>query len=142
MGGVGPGFPVDASNPWGTFGYHVSFRKKRTSVSDEQGVAIYVAVYASEATAIGEYQFLPADPVSRGYTKLGMIVDLGDDASVWATTGYNGWGANHEVFWRDRNVVAILFWDAEYPEDVSMADVLRLAAQQESPIGADLASYQ
>jgi S1-C subfamily serine protease len=142
VGGVGPGFPVEASAPWGSLGYTVSFRKKRTSVSDEQGVTIYVGVYGSEATATSEYQFYTAEPPNRGYAKLGMILDLGDDASVWATTGYNGWGANHLVLWRDRNVVVILYWDADYPEDVSIADVLRLAAQQESPISADLASYQ
>jgi hypothetical protein len=46
------------------------------------------------------------------------------------------------VVWRDRNVITILDWDAEYPSDVSIADVVNLAGVQAEVIGANLASYQ
>jgi hypothetical protein len=46
------------------------------------------------------------------------------------------------VVWRDRNVIVILDWDAEYFTDVSIADVLALAGLQGSVVGANLASYQ
>jgi len=59
-----------------------------------------------------------------------------------ATAGIGNWGINPRVVWRDRNVVTILLWNADYPSDVSITDVLALADLQASPIGANLASYQ
>jgi len=41
-----------------------------------------------------------------------------------------------------RNVIVILFWNADYPSDVSITDVVTLAGVQASVIGANLASYQ
>jgi hypothetical protein len=64
------------------------------------------------------------------------------EASAFATTGLRKWGANHELIWRDRNVVVILDWDAESTGDFSIDDMLSLANVQSNVIGANLASYQ
>ena len=56
--------------------------------------------------------------------------------------GIGNWGVNYKVVWRDRNVVAIVYWGADHTVDVSITDVTTLAGQQETPIGSDLASYQ
>jgi hypothetical protein len=139
---VGPGFQLEQSAPWATNGYFVFFRKSRTSVSDAEGIGIDLRVDGSEDEAIRSYQFYSDESTQRGYANLGMKVDLGDQASAWTTTGIGNWGINHRVVWRDRNVVTILLWNADYPSDVSITEVLALADLQASPIGANLASYQ
>jgi len=140
--GVGPGFQLEESAPWGSNGYYVFFRKSRTSVSDEQGIGIDLEVNADEAQAVSDYQYYSGDATAKGYANLGGKVDLGDQASAWATGGLRKWGVNAEMLWRDRNVVVILHWDAESSSDMSFTDVLNLADLQESVIGANLASYQ
>jgi hypothetical protein len=142
LGGVGSGFQLEQSAPWATNGYFVFFRKSRTSVSDEEGIGVDLRVDGSEDEAIRSYQFYTDESTQRGYANVGIKVDLGDQASAWTTTGIGNWGINHRVVWRDRNVVTILFWDADYPSDVSITDVVTLAGLQASAIGANLASYQ
>jgi len=142
LGGVGPGFQLETSAPWGSKGYSVFFRKSRTDVSDEQGIGINLLVDDNEAQGMTSYQFYSDEATQRGYANLGIKVDLGDQASAWSTTGIGNWGINHRVLWRDRNVITILFWDAEYPGDVSITEVVSLAGVQASVIGANLASYQ
>jgi trypsin-like peptidase len=139
---VGPGFQVETSVPWSSSGYFVFFRKHRSNLSDEQGIGIDLEVDGDEAQARVDYQAYSDDATTQGYANLGGQVDLGDQASAWATTGLRRWGANSEVLWRDRNVVVILRWDAESTSDFSFTDVLNLANLQENPIDADLASYQ
>jgi len=140
--GVGPGFQLETSDPWSLTGYHVFYRKSRTSVSDEEGISIYLLVDGSEDEAIRSYQFYSDESTQRGYANLGVKIDLGDQASAGTTTGIANWGINHRVVWRDRNVIVVLLWDADYPGDVSITDVVTLAGVQESAIGANLASYQ
>jgi len=142
LGGVGPGFQLEQSAPWSSTGYFVFFRKSRTSVSDEEGIGIDLLVDGSEDEAIRSYQFYSDESTQRGYANLGIKVDLGDQASAWTTTGIGNWGINHRVLWRDRNVITILFWNADYPGDVSITAVVNLAGVQASVIGANLASYQ
>ena len=140
--GVGPGFQLEESAPWASDGYYVIFRKSRTRVIDEEGIAIDLRVEGSEDDATRSYQFYSDESTKQGYANYGVKVDLGDQASAWTTTGIGNWGINHKVLWRDRNVIVILFWDADYPNDVSIDDVLTLAEAQETGIGANLASYQ
>ena len=142
LGGVGPGFQLETSDPWGSKGYSVFFRKSRTSVSDEEGIGIDLLVDDNESQGMTSYQFYSDESTQRGYAKLGTTVDLGDQASAWITTGIGNWGVNYRVLWRDRNVIVILFWNADYPSDVSITDVVTLAGVQASVIGANLASYQ
>ncbi len=140
--GVGPGFQLEESAPWASDGYYVIFRKSRTRVIDEEGIAIDLRVEGSEDDATRSYQFYSDESTKQGYANYGVKVDLGDQASAWTTTGIGNWGINHKVLWRDRNVIVILFWDADYPNDVSIDDVVTLAEAQETGIGANLASYQ
>src|SRR5260370_17106847 len=142
LGEVGPGFQIETSAPWGSDGYHVIFRKSRTSVSDEQGIGINVRVIGSEDQAIDSYQFYSDESAQLGYANLGVKVDQGDQASAWTTTGVRNWGVNHRVVWRDRNVIVVLVWDAEYSNDVSITDVLKLVDLQGSLITPNLPSYQ
>jgi hypothetical protein len=143
LGGVGSEFQLEISRPWSSTGYFVFFRKSRTSFRDEEGIGIYLLVDGSEDEAIRSYQFYSDESTTQGgYANLGIKVDLGDQASAWTTTGIRKWGINHRVVWRDRNVITILDWDAEYPSDVSIADVVNLAGVQAEVIGANLASYQ
>lgn len=142
LGGVGPGFQVETSEPWSSSGYHVFFRKSRTSVSGEEGISIYLLVDGSEDGAIRDYQFYSDESTQRGYANLGTKLDLGDQASAGTTSGIGNWGVNHRVVWRDRNVIVILLWDAVYSSDVSITDVLNQAEVQGRAIGANLASYQ
>jgi hypothetical protein len=142
LGGMGPGFQLETSDPWNSTGYHVFFRKSRTGVSDEQGISIYLLVDGSETEAMSSYQFYSDESTQRGYANLGTKVELGDQASAGTTSGIGNWGVNHRVVWRDRNVLVILLWDAESSSDVSITDVLKLADLQASAIGANLASYQ
>jgi hypothetical protein len=142
LGAVGSGFQLETSEPWSSTGYHVFFRRSRTSVSDEEGISIYLLVDGSEDEATRNYQFYADESTQRGYAKLGTKVDLGDQASAGSTSGIGNWGVNHRVVWRDRNVVVILLWDADYSSDVSITDVVTFAGVQASVIGANLASYQ
>jgi hypothetical protein len=142
LGAVGPGFHLELSDPWGGNGYYVFFRKSRTSVSHEEGIAINLEVNGDEASAVADYQYYSDSAKLAGYTNIGGKVDLGDQASAWATAGLKRWGVNTEMVWRDRNVVVILGWDAESSSDFSYSDLLNLANLQEGVIGADLASYQ
>jgi hypothetical protein len=142
LGAVRPGFQLEISAPWGGNGYTVFYRKSRTSVSDEQGIGIDLEVNGSEAQAVIDYQYWSDTANDLGYVNLKGKVDLGDQASTWATAGLRRWGVNAEMVWRDRNVVVILRWDAESSSDFSFTDVLNLADLQEGVIGADLASYQ
>jgi hypothetical protein len=139
---VGPGFQLEQSAPWNLTGYFVFYRKSRTSVSDEEGIGVDLLVDGNEDEAIRSYQFYTNESTQRGYANLGIKVDLGDQASAWTTTGLGNWGINHRVVWRDRNVITILWWDADYPSDVSITDVVNLAGVQAKVIGANLASYQ
>ncbi len=142
LGDVGPGFQLEQSAPWNLTGYFAFYRKSRTSVSDEEGIGVDLLVDGSEDEAIRSYQFYTNESTQRGYANLGIKVDLGDQASAWTTTGLGNWGINHRVVWRDRNVITILWWDADYPSDVSITDVVNLAGVQAKVIGANLASYQ
>ncbi len=142
LGGVGSGFQLETSEPWSSTGYHVFYRKSRTSVSDEEGISIFLVVDGSEDEAIRNYQFYSAESTQRGYANLGIKVDLGDEASAGTTSGISNWGVNHRLVWRDRNVIVIMLWDADYSSDVSITDVLNLADVQGKVIGANLASYQ
>jgi len=142
LAGVGPGFQLEQSAPWSQTGYFVFFRKSRTTVSDEEGIGVDLLVDGNEDEAIRSYQFYTNESTQFGYANTGIKVDLGDQASAWTTTGLRKWGINHRVVWRDRNVITILFWDAEYPSDVSIEDVVNLAGVQAKVIAANLASYQ
>src|SRR5260370_15698286 len=86
LGEVGPGFQIETSAPWGSDGYHVIFRKSRTSVSDEQGIGINVRVIGSEDQAIDSYQFYSDESAQPGYAHLGGKVDQCDQASARTTT--------------------------------------------------------
>jgi hypothetical protein len=142
LGGVGSGFQLETSEPWSSTGYHVFYRKSRTSVSDEEGISIFLLVDGSEDEAIRSYQFYSDESTQRGYANLGIKVDLGDQASAGTTSGISNWGVNHRLVWRDRNVIVVMLWDANYSSDVSITDVLNLADVQGKVIGANLASYQ
>lgn len=142
LGDVGAGFLSETSEPWGSDGYHAFFRKPRTALDDSQGVDIYVEVDPTEAVATTHYLDYSGASTKQGYSALGAAADLGDQATTWTAMGIGNWGVNYKVIWRDRNVVAIVYWGADHTVDVSITDVTTLAGQQETPIGSDLASYQ
>jgi hypothetical protein len=76
LGGVGPGFQLETSASWGSNGHSVSFRKSRTTVSDEEAIWIALEVNGSEAQADVDYQYYLGSAKLVGYAGLGGKADL------------------------------------------------------------------
>jgi predicted RNA-binding Zn-ribbon protein involved in translation (DUF1610 family) len=136
-----PGFQVAVNEAWGSTGYHLGYQKQPTVYVGGEAVDSYVDVRPSESDAHGLYAANLVADEKRGFVTQGATGQLGDEWTILRADP-NG-SFTYEILWRDRNVVAILYWGAALPNyDVSSDGVLALAVQDENLISADLASYQ
>jgi len=136
-----PGFHVTFDAAWGSTGHHLAYQKEPTYYVGGEAIDSYVDVLASESNARSAYLAYLASDQQKGFVTLGGTGQLGDE---WTFLRLDQSGSfTYEVLWRDRNVVAILYWGAALPSyDVSSDGVLRLADQDDGLISVDLASYQ
>jgi len=134
------GFQGTGNVAWGPTGDHSSYQKAPTYVQGGEAIDSYVDVMASEAQAQSSYKSYVVDAGKGGFT----VVDaptLGDEATLLQST--SGGQLFYEIAWRDRNVVTLLYWGAALPNyEISSANTVALAGQEETLIEADLASYQ
>jgi S1-C subfamily serine protease len=135
------GFQMKINQVWGQTGYQVGYEKQATYSAGGETIDSYVDVRPSEGNAQGQYSVDLNSAQKDGYVALNAAGQLGD---AWIILRADPSGeVSYEVVWRDRNVVAVLYWSAALPStDVSSAGVLGVASQEEALISADLASYQ
>ncbi len=136
-----PDFQVTKDESWASTGYHLGYQKQPTVDAGGEAIDSYVNVTASESEAQTFYAGDLAYDQKRGFVTQGSTGQLGDEWTILRADPAGSF--TYEIIWRDRNVVAILYWGAALPNyDVSNAGVLALAVQDENLISADLASYQ
>lgn len=136
-----PGFQMSIDEAWGATGHHVGYQKQPTYYVGGEAVDSYVDVRSSQSGAHADYAAYLASDEQKGFVTLTESGQLGDE---WSMLRQEPSGSfTYEVLWRDRNVIAILYWGAALPNyDASSDGVLALAVQDEALISADLASYQ
>ena len=135
------GFQLSMNEAWGSTGYHLGYLKQPTVYVGGEAIDSYVDVRPSESDAHGVYAANLAADEKRGFVPQGATGQLGDEWTILRADP-NG-SFTYEITWRDRNVIAILYWGAALPNyDVSSDSALALAVQDENIISADLASYQ
>lgn len=136
-----PGFQMTINEAWGSTGYHLGYLKQSTQYVGGEFIDSYVDVRPSESDAHTSYAGYLASDQKTGFVIQGSTGQLGDEWTILRADPSGSF--TYEILWRDRNVVAILYWDAALPNyDVSSDGALALAVQDETLISADLASYQ
>ena len=140
-GPSGPGWTSAKSEVWGQDGWHHEWIKPADYTYGSAAVDIYMLA-TSLGMAESNYQTYVATAGQRGYTSLGALTGLGDEASgfqydVSARPIY-------ELVWRDRNCVVVLYLAGGMPPppDVSMDTAVSLAKLQEAPIEQNLTDWQ
>ena len=135
-----PGFQLKIDEAWGSSGYHLGYQKQSTVDVGGEFIDSYVTVRASESDSKTLYATDLAYDQKRGFVTLGSTGKLGDEWTILRAEHTGSF--TYEMLWRDRNVVAILYWNAALPNyDVSSQGVIDLAVQDEALVSADLASY-
>lgn len=134
-------FQLIKSEAWGPAGYHLFYQKQPTTDVGGEAIDSYVEVMPGESDAHSSYAANLAGDQKRGFVIQRTTGQMGDEWTLLLAEPTGSF--NYEVLWRDRNVVAILYWGAALPNyDVSGNGVLALANQDETLISTDLASYQ
>lgn len=126
---------------WGGTGWHSSWLQDATYTYGGLTVDIYLDVRTDVLTAKDDYKRRLGDAAKQGFSTMGSISVLGDEATTLQSSP-NG-TIVYEIVWRDRNCGVVLYAAAAKPAPpgFSLAFALGLATAQEAPIGANLAGY-